>query len=73
LAIGYNLAVSIFGGTTPLVLTALESATGSNLVAPMYMMIAAVIAEVLHTGAGIGRQWDLVTGETPLDEAVASA
>jgi nucleoside-diphosphate-sugar epimerase len=33
----------------------------------------AVIAEVLHTGAGIGRQWDLVTGETPLDEAVASA
>ena len=43
LAIGYNLAVSIFGGTTPLVLTALESATGSDLVAPMYMMIAAVI------------------------------
>ncbi len=32
-----------------------------------------MIAEVLHTGAGIGRQWDLVTGETPLDEAVASA
>ncbi|MEH3068401.1 MAG: SDR family oxidoreductase [Aeromicrobium erythreum] len=35
--------------------------------------VAAVIAEVLHTGAGIGRQWDLVTGETALDEAVASA
>ncbi|MFC8933688.1 MULTISPECIES: MFS transporter [unclassified Rhodococcus (in: high G+C Gram-positive bacteria)] len=46
LAIGYNLAVSIFGGTTPLVLTALESATGSNLVAPMYMMIAAVIGGI---------------------------
>ncbi|MGC0363336.1 MHS family proline/betaine transporter-like MFS transporter [Rhodococcus sp. 27YEA15] len=43
LAIGYNLAVSIFGGTTPLVLTALESSTGSHLVAPVYMMIAAVI------------------------------
>lgn len=35
--------------------------------------VAAVIAEVLHTGAGIGRQWDLVTGETPVGEAVASA
>ncbi|NMD63787.1 MFS transporter [Rhodococcus sp. ACPA4] len=46
LAIGYNLAVSIFGGTTPLVLTALESTTGSNLVAPMYMMIAAVIGGI---------------------------
>lgn len=46
LAIGYNLAVSIFGGTTPLVLTALESSTGSNLVAPMYMMIAAVIGGI---------------------------
>ncbi|MDF2895436.1 MAG: transporter [Rhodococcus erythropolis] len=46
LAIGYNLAVSIFGGTTPLVLTALENATGSNLVAPMYMMIAAVIGGI---------------------------
>ena len=46
LAIGYNLAVSIFGGTTPLVLTALESATGSNLVAPMYMMITAVIGGI---------------------------
>lgn len=35
--------------------------------------VAAVLAEILHTGAGIGRQWDLVTGETPVDEAVASA
>ncbi|TSD46500.1 MFS transporter [Rhodococcus sp. KBS0724] len=46
LAIGYNLAVAIFGGTTPLVLTALESSTGSNLVAPMYMMIAAVVGGI---------------------------
>ncbi|WP_072687856.1 MFS transporter [Rhodococcus marinonascens] len=43
MSIGYNLAVSIFGGTTPLVLTALQSATGSDLVAPMYMMVAAVV------------------------------
>lgn len=46
LAIGYNLAVSIFGGTTPLVLTALQDATGSDLVAPMYMMVAAVVGGV---------------------------
>ncbi|WP_433605421.1 MFS transporter [Prescottella agglutinans] len=46
LAIGYNVAVSLFGGTTPLVLTALEDATGSNLVAPMYMMVAAVFGGV---------------------------
>nr|WP_271210105.1 MFS transporter [Rhodococcus wratislaviensis]GLK35116.1 MFS transporter [Rhodococcus wratislaviensis] len=46
LAIGYNLAVSIFGGTTPLVLTALQDATGSDLVAPMYMMVAAVIGGI---------------------------
>lgn len=35
--------------------------------------VAAVVAEVLDTGAGIGRQWDLVSGETPLAEAVATA
>jgi nucleoside-diphosphate-sugar epimerase len=35
--------------------------------------VAAVIAEVLDTGAGIGRQWDLVTGEVPVAEAVAAA
>ncbi|MFD4368158.1 MFS transporter [Rhodococcus sp. NPDC058521] len=46
LAIGYNLAVSIFGGTTPLVLTALGDATDSDLVAPGYMMVAAVIGTI---------------------------
>lgn len=46
LAIGYNLAVSIFGGTTPLLLTALGDATDSNLVAPVYMMVAAVIGAI---------------------------
>ncbi|MGW0174779.1 MFS transporter [Rhodococcus sp. NPDC003322] len=43
LAIAYNLAVSLFGGTTPLAITALEDATGSTLVAPFYMMGAALI------------------------------
>ncbi len=32
--------------------------------------VAAVLAAVIDTGAGIGAQWDLVSGETPIDEAV---
>jgi uncharacterized protein YbjT (DUF2867 family) len=35
--------------------------------------VAAVLAEVLDSGAGTGRQWDLVTGDVPVAEAVASA
>ncbi|UUZ59960.1 hypothetical protein [Nocardioides sp. B-3] len=33
--------------------------------------VAAVLAEVLDTGAGIGAQWNLVSGVTPVAEAVA--
>ncbi len=33
--------------------------------------VAAVLAESLDTGHGIGRQWDLVSGDTPVPEAVA--
>ncbi|WP_375002038.1 SDR family oxidoreductase [Aeromicrobium sp. CTD01-1L150] len=35
--------------------------------------VAAVAAEVIDTGAGIGRQWDVVGGETPVAQAVARA
>lgn len=35
--------------------------------------VAAVLAEVLHTGAGVRRQWDLLTGDVPVEQAVASA
>lgn len=35
--------------------------------------VAAVVAEVLDTGAGIRRQWDVVGGQTPVAEAVANA
>ncbi len=34
--------------------------------------VAAVVATVLDTGAGIGAQWDLVGGQTPVAEAVES-
>ena len=33
--------------------------------------VAAVLAEVLDSGAGIGAQWDLVSGVTPVAEAVS--
>ena len=32
--------------------------------------VAAVLAAVIDTGGGIGAQWDLVSGETPIEEAV---
>jgi uncharacterized protein YbjT (DUF2867 family) len=35
--------------------------------------VAAVVAGVLDTGAGIGAQWNLVGGDTPLAEALAQS
>lgn len=35
--------------------------------------VAAVLAEVVDTGAGIGAQWSLVSGGVPVAEAVAGA
>lgn len=35
--------------------------------------VAAVVAEVLTSGHGVRRQWDLVGGDTPVAEAVARA
>ena len=33
--------------------------------------VAAVLAEVLDSGAGLGAQWNLVSGDTPVADAVA--
>ncbi|MBC2865064.1 glycine betaine/L-proline transporter ProP [Streptomyces mexicanus] len=46
LSVGYNLATSLFGGTTPLVITALISAYGTNLMPAYYATAAAVIGVV---------------------------
>jgi uncharacterized protein YbjT (DUF2867 family) len=35
--------------------------------------VAAVLAAVLDDDRAIGKQWDLVSGETPVDQAVAAA
>ncbi|MCX4780839.1 MFS transporter [Streptomyces sp. NBC_01264] len=43
LSVGYNLSTSLFGGTTPLVVTALISWSGSNLMPAYYSMGAALV------------------------------
>ncbi|MCQ4197849.1 glycine betaine/L-proline transporter ProP [Streptomyces parvulus] len=46
LSIGFNVSVSLFGGTTPLVVTALIGATGDMMMPAYYMMAAAVVGGV---------------------------
>ncbi|QLE72215.1 MFS transporter [Streptomyces rectiverticillatus] len=46
LAIGYNISTSLFGGTTPLVITALIHATGSDMMPAFYTAGAALIGMV---------------------------
>ncbi|MEV5547460.1 MFS transporter [Streptomyces sp. NPDC052309] len=46
LSVGYNLSASLFGGTTPLVITALISATGSDMMPAYYSMAAALVGVV---------------------------
>ncbi|MEV5608401.1 glycine betaine/L-proline transporter ProP [Streptomyces sp. NPDC052225] len=43
LSVGYNLSASIFGGTTPLVITALIGLTGSDMMPAYYAMAAALV------------------------------
>ncbi|UQA97974.1 MFS transporter [Streptomyces halobius] len=43
LSIGYNLAVSLFGGTTPLVITALMKGFGGNIMVPAYYTMGAAL------------------------------
>jgi uncharacterized protein YbjT (DUF2867 family) len=57
-----------------------EPATGRVLLAPEVERgdipradVAAVLAAVLDDDRAAGRQWDLVSGDTPVDEAVARA
>ncbi|GGT08782.1 MULTISPECIES: MFS transporter [Streptomyces] len=46
LSVGYNLSTSLFGGTTPLVITALIGATGSEMMPAYYAMAAALVGVV---------------------------
>ncbi|GGV33111.1 glycine betaine/L-proline transporter ProP [Streptomyces spectabilis] len=46
LSVGYNLSASLFGGTAPLVITALISLTGSDMMPAYYSMAAAAVGIV---------------------------
>nr|WP_277350733.1 MFS transporter [Streptomyces composti] len=46
LSVGYNLSASLFGGTTPLVITALISVTGSDMMPAYYSMGAALVGVI---------------------------
>ncbi len=56
LSISYNISVSLFGGTTPLLASYLVDATGNTLVPAFYLMVAGAIGLVsaffLHETAG---------------------
>lgn len=56
LSIAYNISVSLFGGTTPLIAAALVEGTGNELVPAYYLMAAGVIGFIsslfLHETAG---------------------
>ncbi|MEI5009552.1 glycine betaine/L-proline transporter ProP [Streptomyces sp. PmtA] len=72
LSIGFNVSVSLFGGTTPLVVTALIGATGNMMMPAYYMMGAAVIggAAVWFTAESARRP---LPGSTPAVESDAEA
>ncbi|MBY8887957.1 glycine betaine/L-proline transporter ProP [Streptomyces sp. PTM05] len=46
LSIGYNVSTSLFGGTTPLVITALIGLTGSKMTPAYYAMAAALVGVI---------------------------
>jgi MHS family proline/betaine transporter-like MFS transporter len=46
LAIGYNIAVSVFGGTTPLIASSLVAATGSKLMPAIPLVVAGIIGAI---------------------------
>ncbi|MFF4757284.1 glycine betaine/L-proline transporter ProP [Streptomyces sp. NPDC001292] len=68
LSIGFNISVSLFGGTTPLVVTALIGATGNLMMPAYYMMAASLIggAAVWFMAESAGRP---LPGSAPSVEA----
>lgn len=49
LSVGYNLSLSIFGGTVPMVAVALIAATGDRLSPAFYLMFAGAVSFVMTT------------------------
>ncbi|MFJ3333306.1 glycine betaine/L-proline transporter ProP [Streptomyces sp. NPDC086766] len=72
LSIGFNISVSLFGGTTPLVVTALIGATGNVMMPAYYMMAASLIggAAVWFMAESAGRP---LPGSAPAVERAEDA
>ncbi|MFI9063679.1 glycine betaine/L-proline transporter ProP [Streptomyces sp. NPDC053429] len=72
LSLAFNISVSLFGGTTPLVASALVEATGDDMVPAYYLMVAGAVGFVstlfLHETAGKPLRGSGPMVETP-DEA----
>ncbi|MFD8386445.1 glycine betaine/L-proline transporter ProP [Streptomyces sp. NPDC059679] len=72
LSISFNISVSLFGGTTPLVASWLVATTGDNLVPAYYLMAAGFVglvsAHFLHETAGMP-----LRGSGPMVETVEEA
>jgi MHS family proline/betaine transporter-like MFS transporter len=47
LSVGYNLALSIFGGTVPMVAVALIATTGDRLAPAFYLALAGVVSFIM--------------------------
>jgi MHS family proline/betaine transporter-like MFS transporter len=71
LSVAFNLGVSLFGGTTPLVVQALIHATGNLLVPGVYLAVAGIIGAVavLFTPETAGRP---LPGSAPATDAAPS-
>ncbi len=46
MGISFNVAVAVFGGTTPLIVEALVQATGNDLVPAVYLMATSVVGAI---------------------------
>lgn len=79
LSIAFNISVSLFGGTTPLIASALVQATGNDLVPAYYLMVAGVIGLIatffLHETAGkpLRGSGPMVESEEQAQELVAKS
>ena len=72
LSIGFNIAVALFGGTTPIICAALIAATGSLMMPAYYLMFAALCGGVAALAMGETARRSLM-GSTPTVESEAEA
>lgn len=72
LSIGFNIAVALFGGTTPIISAALIAATGNVLMPAYYLMFAALCGGVAALTMGETARRSLM-GSTPTVESEEEA